>query len=51
MLALRREIDLFLGDIRLRQIPKGAGNETVSRFFCACLETGTNQSNQTSNNN
>jgi len=34
---LKREIDLFLGYIRLRQIPKGAGNEMVSRFFCACL--------------
>ena len=44
MLALWREIDLFLGDIGLRQIPKGAGNETVSRFFCAGLEIGINQS-------
>ena len=44
----KRETDLFLGYIRLRQIPKGAGNETVSRFFCACLEKGT--IHQTSNN-
>ena len=50
MLALRREIDLFLGDIGLRQIPKGAGNETVSRFFCACLGK-LEQVKQTSNNN
>jgi hypothetical protein len=40
---LKREIDLFLGYIGLRQIPKGAGNEKVSRFFCACLEIGNNQ--------
>ena len=40
------ETDLFLGNVGLRQIPKGAGNETVSRFFCACLEKGTNQSNK-----
>lgn len=32
----KRETDLFLGYIRLRQIPKGAGNEEVSRFFL-CL--------------
>ena len=46
MLALRREIDLFLEDVGLRQIPIGAGNEEVSRFFCACLEIGTSQSNK-----
>ena len=38
MLACWREIDLFLVYIGLRQIPQAAGNETVSRFFCVCLE-------------
>ena len=46
MLMLKRETDLFLGYIGLRQTPKGAGNKEVSRFFCACLEIGTNQSNK-----
>ena len=40
---LKREIDLFLGYIGLRQIPKGAGNEKVSRFFLCMFENGNNQ--------
>ena len=41
MLAYWREMDLFLVDTGYAKYLNGAGNEKVSRFFCACLEKGT----------
>ena len=40
---LKRETDLFLGYIGLRQTPKGAGNEMVSRFFLCLFGNGNSQ--------
>ena len=46
MLTFWREMDLFLVDTGYAKYLNGAGNKEVSRFFCACLEIGTNQSNK-----
>lgn len=51
MLARSVRWTYFLCESGYAKYLSRAGNEEVSRFFCACLETGTNQSNQTSNNN